>query len=162
PVWEARGRAFFVATNVGRDTTAISRYDADSREWAVVVDSDRELACDGDDAGRWLLVHANEDGYSRLALHDARQPTEVAEVPLRVLRRRARAGVPLGAGRRRAVPGRRDGARRARVPVPAGIPPELHAAHTAPGLARLRSRSAKRPRLDGVREAVRAPGRRAA
>jgi dipeptidyl aminopeptidase/acylaminoacyl peptidase len=82
PVWAPDAGAFFVATNVGRDTTAISRYDREAREWAVVVDSDRELACDGDDAGRWLLVHANEDGYSRLVLHDARTAAEAAEVPL--------------------------------------------------------------------------------
>jgi dipeptidyl aminopeptidase/acylaminoacyl peptidase len=82
PVWEPGGEAFFVATNVGRDTAAIARYDLAAREWSVAVESGYELACDGDDAGRWLLVHANEDGYSRLVLHDARTLAEVAEVQL--------------------------------------------------------------------------------
>jgi dipeptidyl aminopeptidase/acylaminoacyl peptidase len=82
PVWDAGGGALAVATNVGRDTRAISRYDLAEREWSSLIDSEWDLECSGDDAGRWLLVHANEDGYSRLALHDARRAAEVAEVPL--------------------------------------------------------------------------------
>jgi dipeptidyl aminopeptidase/acylaminoacyl peptidase len=82
PVWRPNGNAFFVATNVGRDTKAISRYDLAARGWSVVVESDWDLECHGDDAGRWLLVHANEDGYSRLVLHDAATTEPVGEVPL--------------------------------------------------------------------------------
>jgi dipeptidyl aminopeptidase/acylaminoacyl peptidase len=82
PVWRPDSRAFFVATNEGRDTKAIKRYDLDTRELSVVVDSDWDLACAGDDAGRWLIVGANEDGYSRLALHDAVTLERVAELPL--------------------------------------------------------------------------------
>jgi dipeptidyl aminopeptidase/acylaminoacyl peptidase len=82
PVWQADGRAFLVATNAGRDATAISRYDLNERAWSVVIESDWDLECTGDDAGRWLLAHANEDGYSRLVLHDSRAMAAVAEVPL--------------------------------------------------------------------------------
>ena len=82
PVWRPDTRAFFVATNEGRDTKAIKRYDLDSREWSVVVESDWDLACAGDLAGRWLVVGANEDGYSRLTLHDAATLERVAELPL--------------------------------------------------------------------------------
>ncbi len=82
PVWAPDGRAFLVATNVGRDTTAVSRYDLATREWTVVVESDWDVLCEGDDAGRRLLVHANEDGYSRLVLHDALTAEPVGEVPL--------------------------------------------------------------------------------
>ena len=82
PVWAPDSRALFAATNAGRETSAISRYDLASREWTLVVDSDRELECHGDDAGRWLLAHANEDGYSRLVLHDARTAAKAAEVLL--------------------------------------------------------------------------------
>jgi dipeptidyl aminopeptidase/acylaminoacyl peptidase len=82
PVWEPDGDAFFVATNVGRDTKAISRYDLARREWSAVVESEWDLECQGDDAGRRLLVHANADGYSRLVLHDARTAKRVGDVPL--------------------------------------------------------------------------------
>jgi dipeptidyl aminopeptidase/acylaminoacyl peptidase len=82
PVWHADGQGFFVATNVGRDTKAITRYDLATREWSVVAESEWDLECVGDDAGRSLLVHANEDGYSRLALHDVDKAAVVAEIPL--------------------------------------------------------------------------------
>jgi dipeptidyl aminopeptidase/acylaminoacyl peptidase len=82
PVWAPGGGMFFVATNVGRETAAVSCYDVGAREWSVAVESEHELECAGDDAGRWLLVNANEDGYSRLVLHDASTRAEVAEVPL--------------------------------------------------------------------------------
>jgi dipeptidyl aminopeptidase/acylaminoacyl peptidase len=82
PVWEPDGSAFFVATNVGRNTKAISRYYLAERQWSVVVDSDWDLECTGDDAGRWLLAHLNADGYSQLALHPVRAETAVVEIPL--------------------------------------------------------------------------------
>jgi dipeptidyl aminopeptidase/acylaminoacyl peptidase len=62
PVW--LDGALVYATNEGRDTLAIVR------NGEVVVESQWDLTCAADDAGRSLLVHANEDGYSRLALHD--------------------------------------------------------------------------------------------
>ena len=82
PVWRPDSRSFFVATNEGRDTKAIKRYDLETRSWDVVVEGDWDVECHGDDAGRWLLAHVNEDGYSRLQLHDAATLEHVGEIPL--------------------------------------------------------------------------------
>jgi dipeptidyl aminopeptidase/acylaminoacyl peptidase len=82
PVWSPDSRSFYVATNEGRDTKAIKRYDLGSREWTVVVESDWDAECYGDDSGRWLLAHVNEDGYSRLELRDAGTLSKVGDVPL--------------------------------------------------------------------------------
>jgi dipeptidyl aminopeptidase/acylaminoacyl peptidase len=82
PVWRPDGRTFFCATNLCRETKAIARYDAHLRSWETVIESDWDLACAGDEAGRWLVVGANEDGYSRLTLHDAATLERVSELPL--------------------------------------------------------------------------------
>jgi dipeptidyl aminopeptidase/acylaminoacyl peptidase len=82
PVWRPDGAAFFASTNAGRDTAAIARYDLATRTWEVVVESDWDLACYGDGAGQWLLVEANEDGYSRLELRDAETLRPFGNVPL--------------------------------------------------------------------------------
>ena len=82
PVWRPDGGAFFAATDQGRDTAAISRYDLATRTWNVVVESEWELACHGDDSGRWLLVAANQDGYSRLDLYDAQTVKSVGDIEL--------------------------------------------------------------------------------
>jgi dipeptidyl aminopeptidase/acylaminoacyl peptidase len=70
PAWLPDSSAFFAATNDGRDTRAIGRYDLASGRWDVVVESDWDLDCVLDRGGRTLLVVANEDGYSRLELRD--------------------------------------------------------------------------------------------
>jgi len=62
PCWI--GDALVWASNESRDTLAIVR------DGAVVVDSAWDLTCAADRVGRNLLVHANEDGYSRLTLYD--------------------------------------------------------------------------------------------
>jgi dipeptidyl aminopeptidase/acylaminoacyl peptidase len=82
PVWAPDGRSFFVATNEGRDTKAIARYDIDARRWETLLESEWDLECYGDDPGRRLLVHANEDGYSRLELRDAATLAADHDVPL--------------------------------------------------------------------------------
>jgi dipeptidyl aminopeptidase/acylaminoacyl peptidase len=64
------------ATNEGRDTFGIA---VDSK---VIFESDWDLDCLVDTAGRNLLVIANEDGYSRLTLHDPRTHDLRREVPL--------------------------------------------------------------------------------
>jgi dipeptidyl aminopeptidase/acylaminoacyl peptidase len=71
PVWASDGRSFLVTTNEGRDIKAIARYDVGPRRWETVIESEWDLECHGDDAGRRVLVHANEDGYSRLELRNA-------------------------------------------------------------------------------------------
>jgi dipeptidyl aminopeptidase/acylaminoacyl peptidase len=65
-----------LATNEGRDTFGIA---VGGR---LVVESDWDLDCCVDAAGRNLLVLANEDGYSRLTLHDPRTQRVMCEVPI--------------------------------------------------------------------------------
>jgi Tol biopolymer transport system component len=65
-----------LATNEGRDTFGI-RAGGD-----LVVESDWDLDCRVDAAGRNLLVLANEDAYSRLTLHDPYTSELRGEVPL--------------------------------------------------------------------------------
>ena len=52
-----RGEELVWATNEGRDTLAVGS-----------IESQWDLKCAADPAGRSLLVHANEDGYSRLTI----------------------------------------------------------------------------------------------
>ncbi len=82
PVWLADSSGFLAATNEARDTFAVRRYDLASRSWETVVQSVWDLECAGDDAGRSVLVLANEDGYSRLELRDPRTLELREEVPL--------------------------------------------------------------------------------
>jgi len=79
PVW--LGDTLVFATTEGRDTFAIARAAGSARE-DFVVESDWDLVCTGDDAGRSLLVLANEDGYSRLTLVDPRTFAAREDVPL--------------------------------------------------------------------------------
>jgi dipeptidyl aminopeptidase/acylaminoacyl peptidase len=64
--WLADSSGFHAATNEGRDTFGISRYTLGAG-WEVMRESQWDLACHGDDAGRRLLVVENADGYSRCA-----------------------------------------------------------------------------------------------
>jgi dipeptidyl aminopeptidase/acylaminoacyl peptidase len=82
PAWVAGGRSFLCPTNTGRDTTAIARYDRDAGTWEVVVESEWDLTCSVDPTGKRLVVDANEDGYTRLELRDARTLERRGEVPL--------------------------------------------------------------------------------
>jgi dipeptidyl aminopeptidase/acylaminoacyl peptidase len=74
PVW-IEG-SLVLASNEGRDTFAIAR---DGRP---VYATDWDLACASDEAGRNLLVIANEDGYSRLTLLDPETFEPLGDVPL--------------------------------------------------------------------------------
>jgi dipeptidyl aminopeptidase/acylaminoacyl peptidase len=82
PVWVGADGDLLAPTNEGRETLAIGRYTLATRTWEVVLESEWDLVCAGDEAGRSLLVHANDDGYSRLALHDPVTLERRAEVPL--------------------------------------------------------------------------------
>ena len=77
---------------------------------------------------------------------------------VRLVRRRVDPLPPLRARGRAAVAGRRRGARRPRVAAAA----DLDARDPVPRRARLRRRAAERARLDGLRQALRAPRRRTA
>jgi dienelactone hydrolase len=74
PVWV--GGALVLASNDMRDTFAIVR------DGVVVHESAWDLMCAADDARRSVLVHANEDGYSRLALLDPVTFSVREDVPL--------------------------------------------------------------------------------
>jgi dipeptidyl aminopeptidase/acylaminoacyl peptidase len=65
------GESIVWATNEGRDTFAVRP-----------IESRWDLHCYADAAGRNLLVHANEDGYSRLTLHDPETFAVREDVPL--------------------------------------------------------------------------------
>jgi dipeptidyl aminopeptidase/acylaminoacyl peptidase len=82
PAWLPDSRSFLAPTNAGRDTFAISRYDLGTRCWSIVHESDWDLDCATDDAGRSMLVGVNEDGYSRLELRDPVTLELREEVPL--------------------------------------------------------------------------------
>jgi dipeptidyl aminopeptidase/acylaminoacyl peptidase len=74
PAWV--GESLVLSTNADRDTFAITA------GGATVVESTWDLDCAVDDAGLNLLVIANEDGYSRLTLHDPSSFEVRGEVPL--------------------------------------------------------------------------------
>lgn len=76
PAWLKDSSGFHFAASTGRDTAAIARYDLGSRSWEYVLESEWDLRCYADEAGRHLLVEENEDGYTRLRLHGG------AEVPI--------------------------------------------------------------------------------
>ena len=63
-VWLDDSSGFHAATNEGRDMLAIARHTLGDG-WEFVRESRWDLTCYGDDAGRRLIVVANEDGYSR-------------------------------------------------------------------------------------------------
>ena len=65
-----------LATNEGRDTFGIAV------GGELVAESDWDLDCRVDPAGRSLLIIANEDAYSRLTLHDPHTNEPRGEVPL--------------------------------------------------------------------------------
>jgi dipeptidyl aminopeptidase/acylaminoacyl peptidase len=64
--WLADSSGFHASTNDGREAAAIARYTLGGG-WEVVCESEWDLFCHGDDAGRRLIVVENADGYSRSA-----------------------------------------------------------------------------------------------
>ena len=70
--WLPDASAVVVTTNAGRDRTGIARIDPDTGayEW-LVRDEHHDLTGWLSPDGATLLVHANDDGASRLSLHDA-------------------------------------------------------------------------------------------
>jgi dipeptidyl aminopeptidase/acylaminoacyl peptidase len=70
PSWLPDSSGLLAATNAFGEMRSLARYDVGSGEWEIVLDSEWDLECAIDDAGRSLLVHMNEDGWSRLELRD--------------------------------------------------------------------------------------------
>jgi len=82
PAWLPDGSSFLAPTNARHDTFVIARYEVASRSWDTVLESQWDLDCAADEAGRSVLVGANEDGYSRLELRDPHTLALREEVPL--------------------------------------------------------------------------------
>ena len=70
PRWLPDGSAFYFSTDIDRDFAGIARYDMGNRTWQYVIERDWGLWCAIDWPGRSLLVTTNEEGYTRLDLHD--------------------------------------------------------------------------------------------
>ena len=82
PTWLPDGSGLLAATNAFGDTLSLARYDLGSASWEVVLESRWDLVCAVDEAGRSLLVIANEDGWSRAELRDPTTFELRGEVPL--------------------------------------------------------------------------------
>ena len=82
PSWLADSSGLYAATSVFGDARALARYDLRTGAWEPVLESKWDLECAADDAGRSLLVIANEDGWSRAELRDPATLELRADVPL--------------------------------------------------------------------------------
>jgi dipeptidyl aminopeptidase/acylaminoacyl peptidase len=82
PAWLPDSSGFYATTNAFGDFMSLARYDLASGEWEVVLEAGWDLECAIDDAGRSLLVHANEEGWSRLELREPATLESRGEVPL--------------------------------------------------------------------------------
>jgi dipeptidyl aminopeptidase/acylaminoacyl peptidase len=72
PAWLADSSGFVVATDADRDTMALRRYDLAAGTAREVLDVGWECAAWSDRAGERLLLAVNQDGATRLAVHDMR------------------------------------------------------------------------------------------
>ncbi|MER7011077.1 S9 family peptidase [Saccharopolyspora sp. NPDC000359] len=81
--WLPGGSGLITTTNFERDRTGIARIDprTGARTWLVTSDNHDLTGWPSPD-GRTLLVQANDDGASRLALHDAATGERLREVRL--------------------------------------------------------------------------------
>lgn len=82
PHWLPDGSGFFFSSDLGREFTAIARYDMAERSWKYVLEFDWNASCSIDLAGTRLLVGTNEDGYANLRMFDPRSLALIGEVPL--------------------------------------------------------------------------------
>jgi dipeptidyl aminopeptidase/acylaminoacyl peptidase len=82
PCWLPDSSGLYAGTNAFGETLALARYDLGAGEWRLALESPWDLQCAIDDAGRSLLVIANEDGWSRLELRDPETLELRGEVPL--------------------------------------------------------------------------------
>ena len=82
PAWRPDSAGFFFATDMDRDFIAVARYDLSTRTWTRVLERDWDLGPRTDWTGRHLLVTTNEEGFTRLDLHDARTLAHVRAIEL--------------------------------------------------------------------------------
>lgn len=81
--WLGGQDAFVVATDDTSDHTRIARYDLAADTWSTVVaDEHHDLVCWPSPDGRLLLVERNDEGASRLTLHEAVSGELVTELTL--------------------------------------------------------------------------------
>jgi len=83
PHWDPDGRTLTVSSSRDREFTALWRLDPASETWTeLLADAEYDLAGWPSPDGRLLLVHTNDDGASRLSLHDAADGRELSRVAL--------------------------------------------------------------------------------
>ncbi len=82
PAWSADGSQFFFATDLGRDFSAIARFELGSGAWEYVLEGDCDLGCAMNWPGTRLLVTSDEGGITKASLLDPATLAKVAEVPL--------------------------------------------------------------------------------
>jgi dipeptidyl aminopeptidase/acylaminoacyl peptidase len=80
--WLPDSSGFFATTNAFGEHFALARHDLYSGEWRVVYDPGWDLECALDEAGRSLVLTANEDGWSRVEIRDPEALELRTEVPL--------------------------------------------------------------------------------
>jgi dipeptidyl aminopeptidase/acylaminoacyl peptidase len=85
PEWTADATGLLIGTNLGRDFTGIARVDVATGELAWVITDDAY------DVSAWIspdrgvaLVEINDDGASRLALHELGTGRRLREIPMPV------------------------------------------------------------------------------
>ncbi|MBS3941444.1 MAG: S9 family peptidase, partial [Actinobacteria bacterium] len=81
PSWLPDSSAFFFATDVGRDHSAIARGTPDG-SFDIVIETGWDTGCGIDWSGRHLLVVWNDDGRTRAQLRDPVSLEVTDEVPL--------------------------------------------------------------------------------
>lgn len=81
--WIGGRHAFSVASDAETDLTGIVRFDLATGSWQPLVSPTRhDLACWPSPDGRLLLIESNDDGVSRLALHDAGSGERLRDIGL--------------------------------------------------------------------------------
>jgi dipeptidyl aminopeptidase/acylaminoacyl peptidase len=81
--WTPAGNALIFTSNNDREFTAVTRYDLATRKLTVLVADDAaDLTGWPSPDGTLLLVERNDDGASRLSLHDAVDGRRIHYVPL--------------------------------------------------------------------------------
>jgi acetyl esterase/lipase len=81
--WRPDGTALLVHANPDREFVALLAFDPVGGRWSeILADPGHDLRAHLSPDGRTLLVAANVDGASRLALHDAFTGERLREVPL--------------------------------------------------------------------------------
>ena len=83
PRWTPDGNALIVTSNRDREFTALFRVEVESGAWTELVsDPEHDVTGWPSPDGRLLLVMTNDDGASRLSLHEAASGRELSKVAL--------------------------------------------------------------------------------